>query len=912
MKFTRDKAPAEQTLGEEVAEVVEHPVQKTAEPKLKRLAILDQLLAVWIILAMGLGLIIGNFSSAAEVLEQVQFVDVSLPLALALIVMMVPILARVSPEALGKLFRQTGLWKHILFSFFANWIALPLLMWCLAWAFLPDKRDLREGLILVGLARCIAMVLVWVDLSDGDLDYCAVLVAFNSLLQIVLYAPLSIFYVHVLSIYPDRGERNVDYAVVAKSVAVFLGIPLGAAMLLRATFMLLRLKSFYQNKFLPAIAPLSLISLLFAIIIIFAGQGKQVVSSITSVLRLLPPLIIYFVLAFGLTLWGCKRLGTSYKRSTVHSFTNASNNFELAIAVAIASYGANSDQALAATVGPLVEVPVLVALAYLLIWYRKRTKWDLPEDEAPLNPSLLDHQTRKQQLRNALTLQSNRASNLLLNGPTSAPQQTPTRSQPLGIREESELKAQRWTLSVRLRDTRIATEREKSRVETLSEEVTRRRAVLNARRTNLSTARSLLTSLSSPSHPTSPSLPLSLNSLNSQITDLEETFSTLSDSLSKVRRILTLELLTTYSFKSIESPLPDPFIVHPSSNPTPSTPFPPSYTFATLPLPSLALLPTLLTQTLEALLVNLAHLTRLLALYEGISLPFVPLPNCYGPGKAGIKSSPGCTGWDGKASDRSSEQQDDAHEEELSETMCFPLGFGVEKAKSSRNGVELVGEKGADASERSSRGSRGGKDDASSDWTNDKPGSVVASKRYKLVLKGAIALAYDLGYICWARETRESTARVDGAAGWKVEDLEDLGQLILRAARSEGEKERIEREQRTKPPIVDDIDPFPSSFESTGSVATLQAPSEPHPPRPATFPLSFSSVTQHYLALAFPSSKSRVGGKKRRKNDNSTIGRGTALGESSFVDAGISTIRIGDDGEEGEEEDEDDEEWDLV
>ncbi|GAA5980084.1 hypothetical protein JCM5350_001757 [Sporobolomyces pararoseus] len=377
MESTSSQPPVH-SKGEEILEQMEHPVQKTATPQLKRLAIVDQLLALWIILAMAIGLIIGNFSSAAEVLEQVKFVDVSLPLAIALIVMMVPILARVSPEALVALFRQKGLWKHILFSFVANWIILPLFMFCLAWAFLPDKEDLREGLILVGIARCIAMVLVWTDIAGGDLDYCAVLVAFNSLLQIVLFAPLSIFYIHVLSVHQEIGENRVQYATVAKSVAVFLGIPLAAAMALRGFFMILRLKSFYQNKFLPAIAPLSLLSLLFAIIIIFAGQGKQVVSSITNVLRIVPPLLIYFVVAFFLTLWGGKRYGASYQRSTVHAFTNASNNFELAIAVAISSYGANSDQALAATVGPLVEVPVLVTLAYLLVWYRKRTKWDLP------------------------------------------------------------------------------------------------------------------------------------------------------------------------------------------------------------------------------------------------------------------------------------------------------------------------------------------------------------------------------------------------------------------------------------------------------------------------------------------------------------------------------------------------------
>lgn len=378
---------------ETVLDELEHPVLNTDPPKLKRLALLDQLLALWIILAMAVGLIIGNFSSAGEVLEQVKFVDVSLPLAIALIVMMVPILARVSPEALIALFRQKGLWKHILFSFVANWIVLPLFMFALAWAFLPDKQDLREGLILVGIARCIAMVLVWTDIADGDLNYCAVLVALNSLLQIVLYAPLAIFAIDIMS--PGAtGHNAVDYATVAKSVAVFLGIPLAAALVLRGVFTLLRLQRFYQDKFLPAIAPLSLIALLFAIIVIFAGQGKQVVSSITNVLRIVPPLLVYFVGSFFLTLWMCKRVGTSYKRTTVHAFTNSSNNFELAIAVAVSSYGATSDQALAATVGPLVEVPVLVTLAYLLVWYRKRTKWDVESTTTTTTESKMDAENK--------------------------------------------------------------------------------------------------------------------------------------------------------------------------------------------------------------------------------------------------------------------------------------------------------------------------------------------------------------------------------------------------------------------------------------------------------------------------------------------------------------------------------------
>ncbi|GAA5919133.1 hypothetical protein JCM1841_005645 [Sporobolomyces salmonicolor] len=364
----------------EIMEELAHPIQKSAPPTLKRLQFLDQFLALWIILAMAVGIIIGNFSSAEEVLERVQFVNVSLPLAIALIVMMWPILCRVSPASLASLFRQRGLWKHLLASFVVNWIIAPMFMFALAWAFLPDKQDLREGLILVGLARCIAMVLVWTDIAGGDLDFCALTVAVNSLLQIVLYSPFAIFYIRVLSDPDNKNDIEVDYPTVAKSVAVFLGIPLAAALVTRGLFILLRAQKFFQNRFLPAIAPLSLIALLFTIIVIFAAQGKQVVKSITDVLRVVPPLLVYFFAMFFAAFFTCRRARVSYPRTVVHSVTSNSNNFELAIAVAVAGYGANSPQALAATVGPLIEVPVLLGLSYGLVWYRRRSKWDLPTE----------------------------------------------------------------------------------------------------------------------------------------------------------------------------------------------------------------------------------------------------------------------------------------------------------------------------------------------------------------------------------------------------------------------------------------------------------------------------------------------------------------------------------------------------
>ncbi|KAM0746971.1 arsenical-resistance protein ACR3 [Meredithblackwellia eburnea MCA 4105] len=347
-------------------------------PGLKALGFLDKLLALWIILGMGLGIILGYFvPNTSEVLESVKFVDVSLPLALALILMMWPILCRVSPSALLRLFSDSKIWQQLLFSFIVNWILAPLFMLGLAWAFLPDKEELRHGLILVGIARCIAMVLVWTDIAHGDSDFCAVLVAFNSVLQIVLFAPMAILLVAKLSTGIPEDEIQVSYGTVAKSVAAFLGIPLAAALMTRASFYLMKKQELYKNKFLPAFAPLSLISLIFTTIIIFAAQGRQVVGSITSVLRVIAPLIVYFCVMFALVLCICRWKGVGYERSTVQAFTGASNNFELAIAVAVASYGANSQQALAATVGPLVEVPVLLTLAYLLEWYRKRTHWDI-------------------------------------------------------------------------------------------------------------------------------------------------------------------------------------------------------------------------------------------------------------------------------------------------------------------------------------------------------------------------------------------------------------------------------------------------------------------------------------------------------------------------------------------------------
>ena len=260
----------------------------------------------------------------------------------------------------------------------------------LAWAFLPDEEGLREGLILVGLARCIAMVslisllsrnpvltddevLVWTGLAGGDSQYCAILVAVNSVLQMVLYAPLAVFFIKIIS--HSSSTISVSYSIVARSVAVFLGIPLGAAIVTRLIIRNFISASWYDKIFLKWASPWSLIGLLYAILVLFASQGHQVIHQIVSVVRVAAPLIVYFIVVFFLTLWTTYQLGFGYKLSTTQSFTGASNNFELAIAVAVATYGANSDQALASTVGPLIEVPVLLSLVYVVRWIGRRYRW---------------------------------------------------------------------------------------------------------------------------------------------------------------------------------------------------------------------------------------------------------------------------------------------------------------------------------------------------------------------------------------------------------------------------------------------------------------------------------------------------------------------------------------------------------
>ncbi|KAM7193509.1 arsenical-resistance protein Acr3 [Rhypophila sp. PSN 637] len=340
----------------------------------KALGFLDRFLAIWIFLAMLIGILLGNFvHDVGPALQKGTFVGVSVPIAIGLLVMMYPILCKVQYEKLHEIFRERQIWVQMGFSILINWIVAPLVMLGLAWAFLPDKEGLREGLILVGIARCIAMVLIWNNLAGGNGDYCAILVAVNSLLQIVLFAPISLLFIRVFS--PSGSTIDISYSTVATSVGVFLGIPLGAAMLTR--FVLLKLcgTNFYHGVFLRFAAPWSLIGLLFTILVLFASQGQQVIHQIVSVVRVAAPLVVYFSLIFFATLIAAHKLGFRYSFAITQSFTAASNNFELAIAVAVASFGPNSDQALAATVGPLIEVPVLLGLVYFVRWYARRREW---------------------------------------------------------------------------------------------------------------------------------------------------------------------------------------------------------------------------------------------------------------------------------------------------------------------------------------------------------------------------------------------------------------------------------------------------------------------------------------------------------------------------------------------------------
>lgn len=338
----------------------------------EQLSTLDRYLPVWIVAAMGVGLGLGSLISGLDgALSSVEIGGTSLPIAIGLLLMMYPVLARVRYEELGHLRGERGLFIS---SLVLNWVIGPALMFALAWLMLPDEPAYRTGLIVVGLARCIAMVLVWSELACADREATAILVAINSLFQIVAYSLLGYFYLTVLPGWLGLDTQGFSVGIweVARTVLVFLGIPLVAGFLTRVIGLRRRGAEWYEDSFLPRIAPITLYGLLFTIVLLFALQGHQITSQPLDVVRIALPLLVYFVVMFGISFaWG-KASGYGYPRTATLALTAASNNFELAIAVAIGVFGATSGEALAGVVGPLIEVPVLVGLVYVSLWARKR------------------------------------------------------------------------------------------------------------------------------------------------------------------------------------------------------------------------------------------------------------------------------------------------------------------------------------------------------------------------------------------------------------------------------------------------------------------------------------------------------------------------------------------------------------
>lgn len=336
-----------------------------------KLSVLDRFLPVWIIAAMGLGLALGAVvPQVGQAMESMEVAGVSLPIAIGLLVMMYPVLAKVRYNETGRVLSDK---KLVVTSLLINWILAPAFMFVLAWVFLADLPEYRTGLIIVGLARCIAMVLIWNDLACGDREAAAVLVAINSVFQVFMFGVLGWFYLQVLPSWLGLETTSAEFSIVAitVSVLVFLGIPLLAGYLTRTLGERARGREWYEAKVLPKIGPWALYGLLFTIVVLFALQGEQVLSSPMDVVRVAVPLLVYFVVIFAASMVIGWMLRMGYERTTTLSFTAAGNNFELAIAVSIATFGATSGQALAGVVGPLIEVPVLVALVYVALWTRR-------------------------------------------------------------------------------------------------------------------------------------------------------------------------------------------------------------------------------------------------------------------------------------------------------------------------------------------------------------------------------------------------------------------------------------------------------------------------------------------------------------------------------------------------------------